>query len=68
MTEQARLLLDGHMALLCLTGDDGRLAPRARSGSPHAFYPGPDACPHPDAPIGQLPWGRDFPLLDLERQ
>ena len=55
VTEQARLLLDGDVALLCLTGDDGRLAPRARSGPPHAFHPGPDACPHPDGQLGVCP-------------
>lgn len=55
VTEQARLLLNGDVALLCLAGDDGRLSPRARRGPPQAFHPGLDACPHPDGQSGVCP-------------
>lgn len=48
VTEQARLLLGGEVALLCLAGDDGALAPRSRRGPHEAFHLGPDNCPHPD--------------------
>ena len=52
VTEQARRLVSGEAALLCLVGDDGRLAPRSRSGPPEAFHPGADSCPHPDGREG----------------
>lgn len=55
VTEQARRLVSGEAALLCLVGDDGRLAPRSRSGPPAAFHPDPGACPHPDGREGPCP-------------
>lgn len=55
VTEQARLLLGGEVALLCLADDEGALAPRSRSGPPEAFHPGPESCPHPDGRGGLCP-------------
>lgn len=55
VVEQARLLLGGEVALLCLANDEGILAPRARSGPGEAFHPGPVSCPHPDARDGACP-------------
>ncbi len=56
VSEQARRLLGGDVALICLASDDGVLAPRARSGPDAAFHPGPASCPHP-------PGGGSCPLL-----
>ncbi len=47
VTEQGRRLLGGDVAIVCLSAEDGRLSPRARSGPSEAFHPGPDSCPHP---------------------
>jgi len=55
VAEQARLLLGGEIALVCLAGDDGRLAPRSHSGPIDAFHAGPDRCPHPDGGGGACP-------------
>lgn len=52
VTEQARRLVSGEAALLCLVADDGRLAPRSRSGPAEAFHADVDACPHPDGREG----------------
>jgi len=55
VTDQARRLVSGDVAVLCLAGEDGVLGPRSRSGPPDAFHPGPDACPHPQGRGGPCP-------------
>lgn len=55
VTEQARRLVSGEAALLCLVDDDGRLTPRSRSGPAAAFHAAADACPHPEGRDGPCP-------------
>ncbi len=55
VAEQARLLLGGEIAIVCLANEAGLLAPRAHSGPDEAFHPGPTSCPHPDGRDGACP-------------